>query len=107
MYEIYVKRIVIEELEAERRAQVRSIYANSAYLKTDKALEVRVESIAALNQHFDEAVEHVRDPGKKEREDRAFRENPLFAAGMRGLDRLKWDLGGNVEMQQQLAAQGL
>lgn len=42
------------------------------------------------------------DPGRAEREQRKLEDNPVFAAGIRGLERLKWDSGlGSKPIVQQ------
>lgn len=47
------------------------------------------------------------DPGKSQREQAALEANPLFAAGIAGLDRLKWDFQGAQMAAAQLREQGL
>lgn len=47
------------------------------------------------------------DPGKNEREERAMRANPLFAAGISGLERLRWDLEATQRMTAELRERGL
>lgn len=46
------------------------------------------------------------DPGKSEREQRMMEANPLFSAGMRGLDRLRWDFRSAQQVASQLKEQG-
>lgn len=60
-----------------------------------------------INDQFDQAIEKIMDPFKSQREEAAMRANPLFAAGIRGLDRLKWDLKSGALAADQLKAQGL
>lgn len=53
--------------------------------------------IEDTNSRFDEAIDAVRDPGRHERQMKAMREDPLMAAGIRGLDRLKWNLKAGID----------
>jgi hypothetical protein len=38
------------------------------------------------------------DPGRTERKMKAIREDPLIAAGIRGFDRLKWQLEEGIDV---------
>lgn len=107
LYASYVKRTVIDELRSEQRAQVRAVVSNGGYLQSEQGLNARKETIESINSQFNKMINNIQDPGKNEREDRALRENPLFAAGIRGLDRLKWDFQGMQENAMNLRAQGL
>lgn len=80
--------------------------SNGGYLQSDKGIEARKAEIDHINQRFQEAIDNVMDPGKAEREQRALEENPLFAAGIRGLDRLRWDFQGAQQAARQLRSQG-
>lgn len=91
LYDSQVRREAILDLQAERRAQIRALLSNGGYLQSPEGIKVRSDEIEKINQHFDEIIEEIQDPGKAEREQRAIEENPLFSAGIRGLDRLKWD----------------
>lgn len=51
-----------------------------------------------INQHFDEAIDAIMDPGKHEREMEKIRKDPLMSAGIRGFERLKWNLEEGVEL---------
>lgn len=84
---------MVEDLQEERRATIRALRSNGGYLQSEKGLDALKQEIAQINEKFDEVIEHIMDPGKAEREQRELEENELFAAGMRGLDRLKWDMG--------------
>jgi hypothetical protein len=70
-------------------------------------MQVRQQEIERTNSHFDQIIENIQDPGKVEREQQALEENPLFSAGIRGLDRLKWDYLGAQQVAADLRAQGL
>ncbi|MBA2725194.1 MAG: hypothetical protein H0U53_04320 [Actinobacteria bacterium] len=104
LYDTYVRRTVVEELQGERRAQVRAILSNGGYFQSKEGLDARRTEIEEVNRHYDEVIDEIRDPGKAEREERAVQDNPLFAAGIRGLDRLKWDLQAAQGVQAQLGA---
>lgn len=67
--------------------------SNGGYFQSEKGLEARKQEMAKVNESFDQAIDNVMDPGKDAREQRMMEENPLFGAGIRGLERLKWDLG--------------
>lgn len=98
---------MLAELRSEQRAQVRAILSNGGYLQTEEGISARRDEIERLNAHFDSVIEHIQDPGKAEREQRELEENPLFAAGMRGLDRLKWEFYGAQQTAEQLRQQGI
>lgn len=102
-----MRREVIADLKAERQARIHAILSNGGYLQTKEGLDARKNEIEALNDHFNQAIELVMDPGREEREERAMRENPLFAAGIQGLERLKWDLRADQQMAAQLRERGL
>lgn len=97
---------MIAELQKERRDQIRALLTNSAYVESDEGISARKKLIDELNDHFDKAVDAILDPHKSEREDAALRANPLFAAGMRGLEKLKWDMH-NAALKKSLEDQGL
>lgn len=96
----------MEDLQSERRAHIRAILSNGGYLQGDKTMEARRTELDQINEHYDKAVMKVMDPWRAYREQREFEENPLFAAGMRGLDRLKWDLQAGQVAAAQLREQG-
>lgn len=91
LYDSFVRREVIDELTAEKRSQIHAIMSNSAYLESKEGVELRREEIEVIEEHFAEMIAFVRDP-EPEPEER-LEDNPLFAAGMRGLDKLKWEYG--------------
>lgn len=94
LYDSYIRRTVIDELRQEQRAQIRAIMANAGYFNSKDAMQARKDEIEKLNEHFEDAIAKVDDPDKERREQEAFEQNPLFAAGLRGLDRLRWEFGG-------------
>lgn len=79
-----------------------AILSNSAYLKGDQAFEGRKQEIEALNQHYDQLIESVRDPFKAEREYEELMSDPVMAAGIRGFERLRWEMGVTPQTQHQL-----
>lgn len=76
-------------------------------MQSKEGLEARTQEIERLNGYFDEVIEEIQDPGKAEREQRKLEANPLFSAGIRGLERLKWDYIGAQQKAEELRAQGL
>lgn len=63
-------------------------------------MNARKVEIERVNDHFNKTVAQIMDPGKEEREQRMLEENPLFAAGMRGLDNLKWEFEGQRQVAE-------
>lgn len=107
MYDTYVRRQAIEAIRSERAEHIRAILSNGGYFQSDKAMAARKDEIERLNEHFDNALDAIMDPGKAAREAEELANNPLFAAGSRGLERLKWDLHSKQVAAAQLKAQGL
>jgi uncharacterized protein YicC (UPF0701 family) len=83
---------MVEELNVERRAQIRAIISNGAYLQSKEGLQARKQEIEALNEEFDKLIDKILDPFKEKREQEELMANPLFAAGIRGFEKLKWDI---------------
>lgn len=81
--------------------------SNSAFLESNEGLRARTQEIDQINAHFEEIIGEILDPGKAEREQRQLEENPLFSAGIRGLERLKWEFAGAQQQAAELRAQGL
>lgn len=81
--------------------------ANGGYFELKDGAQLQKDTIQQLNDHFDQAVDAILDPNKAEREQQELEDNPLFAAGMRGLERLKWDIEAEAVMAAQLREQGL
>jgi hypothetical protein len=50
-----------------------------------------------INQRFDSAIDAIRDPHKNERQMEKMKKDPLMSAGMRGFDRLKWDIQAGID----------
>lgn len=98
-----MRREVVAQLQQDRRENVLAILSNGGYLQSTKGLEARKTEIKQINQHYDDVVDEIMDPGRAEREQRQLEDNPVFAAGMRGLERLKWDSGFGGAAQQQIA----
>ncbi len=92
MYEVFVKRTTVEELNRERAAQIRSTLSNSALYESTEGQDLQKKMVQGINERFDEAIMTVRDPGRHNRQMRALRADPLMAAGIRGLEKLKWDI---------------
>jgi hypothetical protein len=104
-----VRREILEELTAERQAHLRAVLSNGGFFQIKDGLDIRKNELERINRTFQEAIERVRDPGKEEREQRALESNPLFSAGIRGLERLKWDMFGGQDpaLIQRLQKQGM
>lgn len=85
---------------------MRALLSNGGYLQSKEGLEARRQEIERLNGYFDEVIQEIQDPGKAEREQRELEANPLFSAGIRGLDRLKWDYIGSQQSSEGLRAAG-
>lgn len=84
-----------------------AILSNGGYLQSTKGLEARKAEIRQINQHYDDVIDEIMDPGRAEREQRRLEDNPVFAAGIRGLERLKWDSGFAQAAVAQLQEQGM
>ena len=92
LYEIFVKRTTVEQLNRDRSAQCNAITANSTYLQSDEGVAERTKVLDEINKRFDDAIDMIMDPNRHEREMDAIRSDPMMAAGMRGLERLKWTI---------------
>lgn len=102
-----MRRQTVDGLNEERRAHIRAILSNGGYLQAAEGPKIRQEEIAELNYQYDEIIDEIMNPGRAEAEDEEFRNNPLFAAGIRALDRAKWEFGGAAAAQSNLESQGL
>jgi hypothetical protein len=95
---------VVDQLQQERSAQIRAIMANGGFLQAgQEGLNYRKTEIERINNHFDKAVAFIMDPGKEEREQAMLEANPLFAAGIRAMDNLRWEFEGQRQIARQLA----
>jgi DNA-binding ferritin-like protein len=79
-----------------------AILSNGGYLQSEQGVQGRKTEIEELNEHYDNLIESIRDPFKAEREREELMANPLMAAGMRGLDRLRWEMGNTAQTQEQI-----
>jgi len=85
-------------LNRQRLAQVQALRANSAYNETKEGLEGRRREIEEINRHFNQMIETVMDPDKHERQMRKIKNDPLLSAGVRGLDRLRWNMHEGIDV---------
>lgn len=53
--------------------------------------------VDAINKDFDAAMREITDPGYEERKEREMMANPLFAAGVRNFERMRWDLEAGLD----------
>lgn len=88
LYDSYVRREVIDGLESEKRNKINAILSNAAYLQGgDEGLKGRNEEIEAITEAFNEVVDNILDP----QPEIDLSENEFFAAGLRGLEKTKWE----------------
>jgi DNA-binding ferritin-like protein len=97
-----VRNIVVDQLNEQRRQHILAILSNGGYLQSKEGPEARKSEIEGLNQHYDGLIDQIRDPFKAERERAELMADPLMAAGMRGLEKLKWEMGNTSQTQDQL-----
>ncbi len=76
---------------------MRAIMSNGVYLESKEGIEARGKILAEIEEQFDNAVD--RALGVEVEEDN-LEDNPMFAAGLRGLERLKWEYGWKKGEQQ-------
>lgn len=74
--------------------------SNGTYLKSKEGLEARRQLIEGINDNYDEVIQNILDPQPEIN----LEDNPLFAAGIRGLERFKWDYLGAQEVAAELQA---
>lgn len=55
-------------------------------------MAARKQEIEKLNEDYDKEIDRILDPGREKREEEALMADPLMAAGIRGFERLKWDI---------------
>lgn len=79
-------------------AQINSLNSNSVYLESKEGIELLNNKIKDISEHFKNTIDEVMDPGRTERKLKAMREDPLIAAGIRGFDRLKWQLEEGIDV---------
>ena len=104
IYSAQVKREVIAQINDGRQRQIAALNSNGGFLQTDEGIAAVKNLIEEVNAHADDLIDYIIDPERREREEREFRENPLFAAGTRGLERLKWEFEGEARVRAELAA---
>lgn len=61
-------------------------------MEAENPQKIIEEMVAAINKDFDDARHRITDPGYEERAERQMMANPLFAAGIRNFERMKWDM---------------
>lgn len=101
LYESFVRRQVVDQLDEEKRNKINAILANAAYLQGgDEGLKSRNDEIEAITEAFNEMVDNILDPVPEV----DLSENQFFAAGMHGLEKIKWEYMGRNEQAAQAAA---
>ncbi len=71
--------------------------SNSAYTEAEDSTKIIEDMVAAINKDFDVAVREIVDPGYEDRKEREMLSNPLFAAGIRSFERMRWDLEAGLD----------
>lgn len=82
----------------QRASQVNALHANSVYLESKEGVAALNEKIRDINSHFDSTIQTIMDPRKTERDMEKIRQDPLMSAGLRGFDRLKWQLQEGLDV---------
>lgn len=101
LYESFVRREVVAQLDAEKRSKINAILANAAYLQGgQEALQGRKDEIDAITEAFNEMVDSILDP----QPEIDLESNPFFAAGARGLEKVRWEYMGMNEKAAKAAA---
>lgn len=96
IYDSFVRREVLDTLEQERRARVNAVFSNGGYLQGgEEGAKLRKKELEHIQQEFEEARDNILNPYREV----DLEANPMYAAGMRQLDKLKWDImSGAVEL---------
>lgn len=92
LYELQVKREVVADLRSAQRAQINAIVSNSAYLESKGNQEIRLREIQDLNDHYENVIDGILDPQPEV----DLMDDPLMAAGVRGLDKLRWEMAASA-----------
>jgi hypothetical protein len=85
-------------LNRQRFAEINALHANSVYLESKEGIELLNARIRDINSRFDGEIQKVKDPKKPERDMEKIRKNPLMAAGLRGFERLKWQMAEGIDI---------
>jgi hypothetical protein len=89
-------REVISQLSSDKQARINALLANSAYLESDEGVKSRADQIREMEENFNEIVSGITNPQPEV----DLSENPFFAAGQRGMERLKWEYAPPPEQPQ-------
>lgn len=90
----------------QRAAQVNALHANGVYLESKEGVAALNEKIRDINSHFDSTIQTIMDPRKTERDMEKIRQDPLMSAGLRGFDRLKWQLQEGLDVYGKVDGDG-
>lgn len=61
-------------------------------MESNEGIELKRREIEEINGFYTSEIDKIMDPGKHDRKMEEIKSNPLLAVGLRGFERLKWQL---------------
>jgi hypothetical protein len=61
-------------------------------MESEEGVTLSNRKIDEINRHYDSAIERIMDPDRHARRLKKLEESPLFAAGKRAFDRMRWQM---------------